>query len=111
MCKVCGEWHDLEEPWPEQCIRHTRVHAIGVISDTIPDMVHPANGKMYDSKSTFRKVTRAYGYEEVGTEKQVDRRQAVHQDFSKDVIEAVRKINEGYRPSHDRGGYNGDGWQ
>lgn len=83
----------------------------GVITDSIPDLVHPANGKKYDSKSTFRKVTKAYGFQEVGNEKQVDRRKPVHQDFSRDVVEAVRKLNEGYRPGQERGGYSGDGWQ
>ena len=83
----------------------------GVISDSIPDMVHPANGKKYDSKSTFRKVTKSYGYQEVGTEKQTDRRKPIHQDFSRDVVDAVKKLNEGYRPGQQSGGYSGDGWQ
>ncbi len=85
----------------------------GVISDSIPDMVHPANGKRYSSKSTFRKVTKDHGYVEVGTEKQADRR-AEHlnrQNFSRDVSEAIRKLNDGYRPSAEHGGYSGDGWQ
>lgn len=85
----------------------------GVISDTIPDMVHPANGKQYDSKSAFRRVTKAYGYTEVGNEKQADRRQLHHQDFKSDVVEAIKKINDGYRPSeHGRGHFSGKGgWQ
>lgn len=84
----------------------------GVISDSIPDLVHPANGKRYSSKSTFRKVTKAYGYQEVGTEKQSDRRRPAHQNFGQDVIEAVRKVNEGYRPNAaGQGSYSGDGWQ
>lgn len=83
----------------------------GIISDSIPDMVHPANGKRYDSKSNFRKVTKAYGFQEVGNEKQVDRRRPVHQDFNRDVVEAVRKIKAGYRPGQSEGGFSGDGWQ
>jgi hypothetical protein len=39
-------------------------------------LVHPCNGKMYDSKSEFRKVTKAKGGVEVGNEKLVDRRVA-----------------------------------
>jgi hypothetical protein len=83
----------------------------GVISDNIPDLVHPANGKRYSSKSTFRKVTKAYGYQEVGTEKQRDRRVPAHQDFSRDVVEAVKKLNDGYRPGIASESYSGDGWQ
>lgn len=46
----------------------------GVISDTMDGLVHPCDGKMYDSKSQFRKVTKAKGGVEVGNEKLVDRR-------------------------------------
>ena len=83
----------------------------GVISDSIPDMVHPANGKRYDSKSSFRKVTKAHGYIEVGNEKQQDNRKPVHQDFQRDVGEAIQKLKEGYRPGTGQGSYSGDGWQ
>lgn len=47
----------------------------GVISDTMDALVHPCTGKMMDSKSEFRKVTKAKGGVEVGNEKLVDRRQ------------------------------------
>ena len=83
----------------------------GVISDSIPDLVHPADGKKYDSKSKFRKVTKAHGYQEVGTETQRDTRKLGHQDFTRDVQQAVQKLNEGYRPRGGYGGYSGDGWQ
>src|SRR5690349_10295667 len=85
----------------------------GVISDHIPDLVHPATGKKMDSKSAFRAVTKAHGMIEMGNEKQRDRRAPVHQDFSRDVAEAVRKVNEGYRPNspeHVRWDGKGD-WQ
>lgn len=84
----------------------------GVITDTIPDMVHPANGKRYDSKSAFRRVTKAHGFTEVGNEKQSDHRQLHHQDFKSDVVEAIKKINDGYRPAAEPGSYSGEGgWQ
>ncbi len=46
----------------------------GVISDTMDALIHPCTGKMMDSKSEFRKVTKAKGGIEVGNEKLVDRR-------------------------------------
>ena len=46
----------------------------GVISDTMDALVHPCTGKLMDSKSEFRKVTKAKGGVEVGNEKLVDRR-------------------------------------
>ena len=46
----------------------------GVISDTMDALIHPCTGKLMDSKSQFRKVTKAKGGVEVGNEKLVDRR-------------------------------------
>ena len=66
-----------------------------VISDTMPGMVHPANGKMYDSKAAFRSVTRMHGLTEVGNEVQRDRR-----DFSMTLppVELdLKKVLERYR--------------
>jgi hypothetical protein len=48
----------------------------GVISDTMDALIHPCTGKLMDSKSEFRKVTKAKGGVEVGNEKLVDRRVA-----------------------------------
>ena len=46
----------------------------GVISDTMDALIHPCTGKLMDSKSEFRKVTKAKGGVEVGNDKRVDRR-------------------------------------
>ena len=40
-----------------------------VISDTMDHTWHPASGKYFDSKSEFRKETKAYGCIEVGDQK------------------------------------------
>lgn len=82
-----------------------------VISDQIADLTHPADGKKYDSKSKFRQVTKDRGFVEVGTEKQQDRRQLGHQNYEADIHDAIRKVNDGYRPSTKEVGYSGDGWQ
>ena len=46
----------------------------GVISDTMDALIHPCTGKLMDSKSEFRKMTKAKGGVEVGNEKLIDRR-------------------------------------
>lgn len=46
----------------------------GVISDTMAALIHPCTGKLMDSKSQFRRITKAKGGVEVGNEKMVDRR-------------------------------------
>lgn len=52
----------------------------GVISDTMDALIHPCTGKMMDSKSEFRRVTKAKGGVEVGNEKLVDRRHETGMD-------------------------------
>lgn len=39
-----------------------------VIGDEMPLTLHPATGRYYDSKSAFRRDTRAAGYVEVGND-------------------------------------------
>ena len=46
---------------------HTADRAPSVIADTMKDAAaHPCTGKMMDSKSAFRRVTREHGCVEVG---------------------------------------------
>jgi hypothetical protein len=69
MCKSCGNWHDLDEPWPEKCGRHfARSSAPYVISDNIEPLKHHATGNMISSKRAFAKETRAAGCIEIGNE-------------------------------------------
>lgn len=91
--------------------RHSRDAAHYVISDNIGDTWHPATGQTYDSKSAFRRATKAAGCVEIGTEKQIDRRDMAARDVRRDVEAAIRKVNEGYRPQTERDSYSGDGWQ
>ena len=39
-----------------------------VIQDTMPPTWHPADGKVYESKSAFRQVTKAHGLVEFGND-------------------------------------------
>lgn len=69
-----------------------------IISDGMGDLWHPANGKYYDSKSTFRKVTKAYGCEEIGNETQTDNR-SKNSVSKSDVARAMEMVRQGYRPN------------
>lgn len=67
----------------------------GVISDYLPDLIHPQTGKRMDSKSEFRKVTRAKGGVEVGNERLVDRRHNAEMDSNTrkaDIAQAIREL-------------------
>lgn len=66
MCKTCGNWHDLDQPWP--CVRYTKSSAPYVISDTMEPLKHHGTGKVIDSKRAFSAETRAAGMVELGNE-------------------------------------------
>ena len=70
MCKICGNWHDLEEPWPAECVRFIKhSDAPNVIRDDLgTHLRHMGTGRMLDSKSAFRKEDKAIGATCVGNE-------------------------------------------
>lgn len=76
---------------------------VHVISDTISGLWHPSDGKIYDSKSRFRSVTKAHGGIEVGNEKQrfVPQMDRVSKA---DVAKAIDMVKQGYRPNVAREG-------
>lgn len=63
-----------------------------VISDAMPPMLHPCNGRMYDSKSAFRAETRARGCVEVGNEKQRDTRRYDGGNLKADISRAIDQL-------------------
>lgn len=42
--------------------------SVSIHEDTIPPTWHPADGKYYNSKSAFRRTTRAHGCREIGND-------------------------------------------
>lgn len=67
-----------------------------VISDTLPGgaLRHPITGKLMDSKSQFRAVTRAHGCVEVGNEQQRDTRRVDRFDSNSRKADIARAITE-----------------
>lgn len=73
FCRVCKDFHDTDQSWPEACVGHFASQAGGslqIISDTIEPFRSMADGKMYNSKSRYRAELRARGLIEVGNERQ-----------------------------------------
>lgn len=64
----------------------------GVISDTMPGMKHPITGKMMDSKSQFRAVTRAHGCVEVGNDVQRDTRRLDMPSLKGDIARSITQL-------------------
>lgn len=72
-CKVCPEWHDLDEPWPVECLPD----AVGkssafprpyAVTDCMEPVQSQLDGKYYDSKSALRATYKAAGVVEVGND-------------------------------------------
>jgi hypothetical protein len=78
FCRICKDFHDLEQAWPEACVGHFGIVAERkgpqIISDTIAPFRSMADGKMYDSKSAYRGTLRDRGLIEVGNEQVKQRR-------------------------------------
>lgn len=71
LCRCCSEFHDLAQPWPQACAGHFGEIApsgLHVISDSIAPFRSQADGKMYDSKSAYRRDLKSRGLIEVGNE-------------------------------------------
>ena len=67
----------------------------GVISDTMTAMRHPITQQFTESKSQFRKTTKAYGCVEVGNDVQRDTRvQSGFDSASRkaDIAQAIREL-------------------
>ena len=65
-----------------------------VISDTMDALRHPITGRLMDSKSQFRSVTRAHGCVEVGNERQRDTRRLSEFDKTSRINDIRRAITE-----------------
>lgn len=74
LCKACGGWHDLDQPWPHNCTTHEqskRAEGIPVPMmnfDSMDAVRSMTNGLYYDSKSALRREYRRAGVVEVGND-------------------------------------------
>jgi hypothetical protein len=75
LCRACGDWHEMGNPWPRECMGHFRSTSARsdlprpmVISDYV-DVDSPVSGERFTSKSQLRQHYKANGVVEVGNEK------------------------------------------
>jgi len=75
-CKVCRGWHDVNRPWPTECLPEEPLlradyAAPAVIGDGMAPVQSMLDGKFYDSKAALRKTYKAAGVTEVGNDSSV----------------------------------------
>lgn len=66
--------------------------SVHVISDAMADTWHPCDGRMYDSKSNFRSVTRAHGGIEIGNENPMPRAPEPDRTIKADIARAIAEL-------------------
>lgn len=75
-CRVCTDWHDLDEPWPSACGAHHRLAqggSIQIIKDIDPyktAAMDKRTGKraVIGGRAQHREFLRDNGYHEVGND-------------------------------------------
>ena len=71
-CKICPDWHDLDEPWPQACIGHYREgaergQALTIIKDIEP-YKNVIDRKVIGGRRQHREFLREHGVVEAGNE-------------------------------------------
>lgn len=66
FCRCCRGWHDLDQPWPSNCApernwNRADLPAPRLIRDGMDATWNPADGRVYDSKSSYEKAVKAKG--------------------------------------------------
>jgi len=77
FCRVCKDFHDTDQAWPEACVGHfgqQTASGLQIISDTIEPFRNMATGEIFSSKSRYRADLKARGLIEVGNERIVQKR-------------------------------------
>ena len=97
LCRSCGDFHDLEQAWPESCASHFGVAASDapmIRTDGMDPIRSMADGRMYDSKSGYYGSVRRAGCEIVGDDrKPFDRRpEFVSAGVGRDIKQAIEQL-------------------
>lgn len=72
-----------------------------IISDHMSATMHPADGRQYESKSEFRRITREHGLVEIGNDAPIGRPEFKPEGVREDIERSVQMLNQGYQPEPD----------
>lgn len=108
FCRMCRNWHDVEE-WPAECFpkaalaRSDSLPVPNVISDHMDPTFHPCTGETIDSKARFSKITKANGCIEVGNDparlRPPPKKKPDRAAIKRDLQIAKARYNRGERPA------------
>ena len=101
-----GDGRSVYRRIPERTGQRSDLPSPMLVRDQMDPTWHPSDGKEYESKSEFRRVTASRGGVEVGNDSQTPSL-PVDSSHAADVGKAVQMLKEGYRPTVASGG---EGW-
>ncbi len=85
-------WDEVTQKFTEARPREAspKVH---IIQDSMNALAHPCDGRIYDSKSVFRQVTRAHGAVELGNDRITPRQDDSHRTIKNDILRAFEECS------------------
>ena len=107
-CKVCTGWHDLDEPWPDNCLMQRSTSGPQVIRDMDPYMsvaADKATGEQVavGGRAQHREFLRRNNYVEVGNDSSLysqPKPKALDLVRGHEIKAAIEQVRSG----HERGG-------
>lgn len=73
-------------------------------SDEMPPTKHPITGEYFTSRQRFRAVTKAHGYEEVGTEYESGRAPRLREQEQREITKNLKEVF--YRTAYNKDSFN-----
>lgn len=68
LCKMCGDWHELDQPWPVRCLTGPEKGSGPQVIRDITSYKSMINGQMITSRSQHRTHLKDHGCIEVGND-------------------------------------------
>lgn len=65
---------------------------IQLMTDSMPNLWHPGDGKHYDSKSAFRRATKALGLQEIGDAPMTTPKAPEKSTLKSEIVETARQV-------------------
>lgn len=86
-----GDGRQVYRRVPQETGKRSDLPVPMIITDHMDAVVHPCDGQTYESKSAFRRVTKANGYTEVGNDPARNVPKPKAEPDRKAIRDAVRK--------------------
>jgi len=121
-CRNCRGWH-CDGEWPRACSEalygprsaKSELPLPFVRRDHMSATVHPRTGIAYESRSDYEAQTKEYlaenpNFVELGSEKATSDGFSDSDDIKSDVINAVKMVEQGYKPVTETAAHTSNGW-